>query len=182
MNYSKPRTDVSRGVALESFKFAHPRRPNWTISYRVVAPLAMTCDVLLILLTSVLAGAVYDYDGIVGRHGYLLQCAGLAAVVAALFVTMGKSRNLYDPAELLNLKSQVRTVSIKWVGVLLFLAAAGFAMKAGGSFSRGSTLLFAFFGLAALLVERLVWRVILADGLAVRKFVGRKITLIGEEC
>ena len=69
MNYSKSRIDVSRGVALESFKFAHPRRLNWTISYRVIAPLAMTCDVVLILLTSVLAGVVYDYESVVGRSG-----------------------------------------------------------------------------------------------------------------
>jgi len=181
MNYSKSRSDVSSGVALESFKFARPRRLNWTISYRVIAPLAMTCDVVLIVLTSVLAGVVYDYESVVGRSGYLLQCAGLAAIVAALFVALGKGRDLYNPAELLNLKSQIRKVSVKWVGVWLFLAAAGFAMKTGGSFSRGSTLLFVFFGLAALLVERSIWRIILADGLAVRKFVGRKITLIVEE-
>ena len=135
MNYSKSRSDVSSGVALPILQVSHPRRLNWTISYRVIAPLAMTCDVVLILLTSVLAGAVYDYESVVGRSGYLLQCAGSAAIVAALFVALGKSRDLYNPAELLNLKSQIRKVSIKWAGVWLFLAAAGFAMKTGGSFS-----------------------------------------------
>ena len=53
-------------------------------------------------------------------------------------------------------------------------------MKAGGNFSRGSTILFAVFGLIALITERVIWRVILADGLAVRRFSGRKVVLIVE--
>jgi putative colanic acid biosynthesis UDP-glucose lipid carrier transferase len=141
----------------------------------------MACDAFLIFLASILGGLVYNYDSILGRPAYILQCAGLAAVVAALFITLGKSRGLYNPSELLNLKSQVGRVSIKWIGVLLFLAAAAFTMKAGGDFSRGSTLLFAGFGLIALLGERVIWRLILADGLAVRKFSGRKVILIVEE-
>ena len=103
-----------------------------------------------------------------------------AAVVAALFVSFGKVRNLYDPAELLNLKSQIQRVSFKWVAVLLFLAAAAFAMKAGADFSRGSTIMFAGFGITALIGERVLWRVVLADGLAVRRFHGRRVVLIAE--
>ena len=54
-------------------------------------------------------------------------------------------------------------------------------MKAGGNFSRGSTILFAVLGLTALISERVVWRVVLADGLAVRRFSGRKVVLIIEQ-
>ena len=133
------------------------------------------------ILSSVVYHYVYYYDGILGKSGDVLQSAGLAAVVVALFIPLGKSRDLYNPAELLNLKSQIRKVSIKWLAVLLFLAAVAFTMKAGGNFSRGTTILFAIFGLVALIIERAVWRVVLADGLAVRRFSGRKIVLIVEQ-
>src|SRR5262245_54526388 len=181
MNYNQRHADVRESVALGTFKFSPSARLPWTISYRAVPAVAMMCDGLLILSASILAGAAYDYDSIVGRPSYLLQCLGLAALVAALFITLAKNRNLYDPTELLNLKSQIRKLSVKWVGVLLFLAAAGFGMKAGANFSRGATLLFAGFGLSAILTGRLVWRLVLADGLAVRKFSGRRIALIVEE-
>ena len=151
MNYNRPHVDVRESVAFPSFKFSHSARLPWTISYRAIPAVAMICDGLLIISASIVAGAVYDYYSIVGRPSFLLQCLGLAALVAALFITLAKSRNLYDPTELLNFKSQIRKLSVKWVGVLLFLAAAGFAMKAGGDFSRGATLLFAGFGLAAIL-------------------------------
>lgn len=181
MNYNNRRADVRENVALAPFKFSSSTRPPWTISYRAIPVVAMICDAILIVSASILAGAVYDYESIVGRPSYLMQCLGLAALVAALFITLAKSRNLYDPTELLNFKSQIRKLSVKWVGILLFLAAAGFAMKASGNFSRGTTFLFAVFGLAVILTARLVWRLVLADGLAVRKFSGRRIALIVEE-
>ena len=54
-------------------------------------------------------------------------------------------------------------------------------MKVGESFSRGTVLGFAVSGLTALIGMRIVWRVYLADGLAVRRFASRKIALIAEE-
>src|SRR6478609_4898236 len=174
MNYHKPDLSASKTVAIESLKYQKRRQPHWSVSYRAIAPIAMFVDAFTIVLMGVLGNVayqyLYSYDGIGGRSGDIVQAAGLAAVVAALFVSFGKIRNLYDPAELLNLKSQIQRVSFKWLAVLLFLAAAAFAMKAGGNFSRGSTILFAGFGLAALIGERVLWRVVLADGLSVRRF------------
>lgn len=145
----------------------------------------MTCDALLIISTGAVSSLAYHYtyyyDTIAGSYTEIMQSAGLAALVAALFIPIGKSYGLYDPAQLLNLKSQITRISIKWIGVLLFLAAAAFTMKAGGSLSRGSTILFAVLGLLALVGGRVLWRVFLADGLAVRKFSGRKVALIVEE-
>jgi putative colanic acid biosynthesis UDP-glucose lipid carrier transferase len=186
MNYNKPKTIVPKTVAFHSLGVSPRRgRPRWSISYRVIAPIAMTCDAAIIVLMGVLSSLAYQYayyyDAIIGGRSDVVQSAGLATVVAALFILIGKSRGLYSPAELLNLKSQITKISIKWVAVLLFLAAAAFTMKAGGNFSRGATILFAIFGLLALTSGRIVWRIILADGLAVRKFSGRKVTLIIEE-
>ncbi len=181
MNYQKRSVSASKSVALDSFKFSPKSRVQRALSYRVIAPITMACDALLILLTSIFTGIAYHYDSLLVRPDDILQWAGLAAVVAALFITLGKSGDLYNPSELLNLKSQIGKVSIRWIGVLLFLAAAAFTMKAGANFSRGSTILFAAFGFVALIGERVLWRVILADGLAVHKFSGRKIILIVEQ-
>jgi len=186
MNYNKSKTLAPKSVAFHSLGVApRRRRVPWSISYRVIAPFAMTCDAAIILLMGVFSSVVYHYsyyyDTIIDSRGDVLQSAGLAAVVAALFIPISKSRGLYSPTELLNLKSQITKVSIEWIAVLLFLAAAAFTMKAGGNFSRGTTILFTVFGLFALTSTRIIWRVILADGLAVRKFSGRKVTLIIEE-
>jgi putative colanic acid biosynthesis UDP-glucose lipid carrier transferase len=184
MNYNRPNISSFKSIAVGSLKFSTHRRAPWSISHRVIAPIAMACDAFVILLMGILSSVVYHYvyyDGILGKSGDVFQSAGLAAVVVALFIPLGKSRDLYNPAELLNLKSQIRKVSIKWLAVLLFLAAVAFTMKAGGNFSRGSTILFAIFGLVALVIERMIWRVVLADGLAVRRFSGRKIVLIVEQ-
>jgi Undecaprenyl-phosphate glucose phosphotransferase len=181
MNYHKRSVSASKSVALDSIKFSPKRRVRWALSYRVIAPIAMVCDAVVISLMSILTGIAYHYDTLLVRPDDILQWAGLAAVVAALFITLGKSGDLYNPSELLNLKSQIRKVSFRWITILLFLAAAAFTMKAGANFSRGSTILFAACGLAALIGERVLWRIILADGLAVRKFSGRKIILIVEQ-
>jgi Undecaprenyl-phosphate glucose phosphotransferase len=184
MNYHKPHLSTPKSVALKSLKYPKRRRAPWSIHYHVITPVALVVDTLLIVLASVLSSIayhyVYYYDGVLGRPGETMQAAGLGAVVAALFVSVAKGRDLYEPAELLNLKSQIQKTSLYWLGVLLFLAAAAFTMKAGGNFSRGSTLLFAGFGIAALIGERVLWRVALADGLAVRRFSGRRIVLIAE--
>ena len=108
MNYNQRHADVGESVALGSFRLSPSARLPWTISYHAIPAVAMICDGLLIISASIVAGAAYDYDSIVGRPSYLLQCLGLAALVAALFITLAKSRNLYDPTELLNFKSQVR--------------------------------------------------------------------------
>jgi putative colanic acid biosynthesis UDP-glucose lipid carrier transferase len=160
---------------------ASPPRPfHYTISYRAVAPVAMICDVLLISLVSVLSGVGYHF-GTVGSTGDVTQFLGFAAIVAVLFITIGKSRDIYKLSELLNLRSQIRKVATTWAAVFLFLTAIAFVMKVGGSFSRGVVLLFAGSGLMALVAARVAWRLFLADGLAVRRFSNRKIALLTQQ-
>jgi putative colanic acid biosynthesis UDP-glucose lipid carrier transferase len=156
-----------------------PARP-WKIAYRAIAPAVMLCDALLIVIVGTLSGAGY-HTAIFGAVGDTLAHAAYAAVVAALFVSFAKSRDLYEPAGLLNLKSQLWRVTTKWLAVFLFLIAVAFAMKVGGTVSRGATLVFAAAGLIVLLIERMFWRAYLADGLAIRRFAGREVILITED-
>ena len=180
MNYVKRNSSVGKSVALSPLKASPRKLLKWTISHRAVAPLVMLCDALLIVAMGILSGVIYHLETI-GAPGDLEKFGGFAAVVAALFIALGKSHNLYNLSELLNLKLQVWRVAIKWVAVFLFLTAVAFAMKVGGDFSRGATLSFAFSGLAVLIGSRAVWRIVLADGLAVRRFSGRNIILITEQ-
>lgn len=136
-------------------------------------------DALIIISTSVLASAAYQLA--ISAPIDFMQFAGLGTIAATLFIALGKNDNLYDPAQLLNLKLQARHITVKWIGVFLFLTAIGFAMKSGSSFSRGATLSFEFSALAMLIGARIGWRIVLADGLAVRKFSGRKIALLADE-
>jgi len=181
MNYHKRNVDAPTSAALDPLKSSTKRRAQLAISYRVIAPIAMICDALLILLMSVLADMAYHYDNINAPSADVLQWTGLAAIVATLFIALGKSDNLYDPPELLNLKAQIGQILVRWISVLLLLSGVAFTMKIGANFSRGSTILLAAFGFVALAASRVVWRVVLADGLAVNKFSGRKVILIAEE-
>src|ERR1035437_2725157 len=140
----------------------------------------MLGDALLIVAMSILSGVIYNLETI-GTPGDLEKFGGFAAMVAALFIALGKSRNLYNLSELLNFKLQVWRVTIKWVAVFLFLTRLAFVMKLGGGFFRGATLSFAVSGLAVLIGPRAVWRIVLADGLAVRRFSGHNIILITEQ-
>ena len=180
MNYVKRDLGARKSNALASLNVP-PRRPlKWAISYRAVAPLAMLSDALIIVAMSITSGVLSGWETI-GVTGDLERFAGFAAIVAALFIAIGKNRNIYELSELLNLKSQVWKIAIIWAAVFLFLTAVAFAMKVGGDFSRGATLSFAFSGLAVLIGARAAWRVYLADGLAVRRFSGRKVVLIAEQ-
>jgi Undecaprenyl-phosphate glucose phosphotransferase len=180
MNYVKRDLGARESIALESLNDTRRQRPNWAISYRAVAPLAMLCDALIIVAMSVISGVLYHWETI-GAAGDLERFVGFGAIVAALFIAVSKNRGIYELSELLNLKSQVLKTAAVWAAVFLFLTAVAFSMKVGGDFSRGATVSFAFSGIAVLIGARAAWRGYLAGGLAVRRFSGRKIVLIAEQ-
>jgi len=180
MNYNKFDLGTHKSVTSRPFRPSVRGSRAWAISHRAVAPLAIAFDALTIFATSMLSCVAYNFETI-GSSGNLAQFGCFASVVAVLFIALGKNRDLYELTELLNLKSQIREITISWVFILLFLTGVAFTMKVGGDFSRGATLGFAIFGLAALVSERILWRIFLADGLAVRKFSGREVMLIEEE-
>ena len=180
MNYVNRNSSAKkRAIALHPLEGSTSRAASrkWTISYRVIPPIAMACDALIIIATSELSALVYEYYRF-GQSTSLLRHGGLAALIAALFIALAKTRNLYDPSELLNFKKQARDIAVNWISVFLFVLTIGFVIKTSESFSRGVILLFnalALFGLTSL---RVGWRIFLADGLAVRRFAGRNIALI----
>lgn len=179
MNYLKRDFSEPKSVALANARL-RPRARHWTIPYWAIAPIAMAIDASIIFATSILSDVGYHL-AFLHNFGNVEQFAGFAAVVAAMFIAVAKSRNIYSLPELLNLKSQIGKVTVKWIIVFLFLTAAAFTMKVSESFSRGSTITFAFSGLFVLIGVRILWKVYLADGLAVRRFSSRRIALIAEQ-
>ena len=179
MNYVKRGFEGSKTPTVIARAATAQSPTKWTISYRAIAPLAMSFDALIIVLLSLLSGAAYNLE-VLGQTGSGGQLVGFGAVVAAVFIALAKSRNLYSVTELLNFKSQTRQISLVWMIVFVFLSAVAFVMKAGGSFSRGTTLSLAISGLAVLISSRALWRIFLAEGFAVNRFSGRKVALISE--
>lgn len=156
-----------------------PQR-KWPISYEAIEPLAIASDIAAIFLSSTVAGVMYQLEAL-GNSGFILQYIASAAAVSALFISLMIGRGLYEPAELLDISAQIRSVTAVWSGVFLFCAAVVFALKAGADFSRGSVLLFAFAGFGILLLQRVFWYSMLRRGLAMHRFPGRNSLLISED-
>ena len=171
---------TSENLTGGSQKLRERRPSSWAISHPAVAPLAMAFDALIIILASVLSSITYQYY-VLAQPNDIVRFATLGTLVAVLFITAGKIHDRYDASELLNFKLQVREVTVFWAATFLLLAGVSYAMKIGANFSRGSTLSFAFSGLTGLIAARIVWRIVLANGLAIRRFSGRKIALITDE-
>jgi Undecaprenyl-phosphate glucose phosphotransferase len=176
MNSIRRDIDLASAVAVSSPEGLRPER-KWPISYGSVSAIAMIIDAVVIVSASVLAGVIYHYQAF-GTSGDLMKYFGSATVVAALFISLMRSRGMYLPKELLVLRTQIRVVCLYWVAVFALLAGTVFALKIGDELSRGVSFTFAIVGLVALVAERLLWRNLLTNGMIKRRFSGRKVVLI----
>jgi len=153
----------------------HAAGRRWPIRYQAIETLAMVADVVAILASCLLAGALNGAD----RDSFG-KAMGAAIVIAALFVSLLKMRGLYRPLELLALRSQARAATIAWTQVFILLAAAVGALDMGHNTLRGASLL-AVIGLGALILLRAALKRALVDGLSGRKFAGGKAILITDQ-
>jgi putative colanic acid biosysnthesis UDP-glucose lipid carrier transferase len=179
MNFVKPPTgvDLSEGVSAHGLdKQPHGGR-KWPINYDSVEPLAIVADLAAIVLASVFSGLSYHLQES-GTPGDIGKSLGSAILVSVLFISLMKIHGMYRPTELLVLRNQMRAVCLTWTSVFLLLSGTVFALKIGNEISRGTSMLFAMFGLIALIVDRRILRNLLAKGLAGRRFSGRNIVLI----
>lgn len=179
MNFVKQHigVDTSADVSARGLNELPLGERKWPIHYDTVELLAVVADVATIILASVFSGFLYHLH-MEGTPGDIGKSVGSAMLVSALFISVMKIRGMYRPTELLILRNQLRGVCLAWIGVFLLLAGTVFALKIGSELSRGTSMLFAVFGLVALIVHRSVMKDLLAKGLAGRKFSGRNIVLI----
>jgi Undecaprenyl-phosphate glucose phosphotransferase len=177
MNLAESTTSAVADVPTDSVAY-RPRK--WPISYRSFGTLALISDATIILACGLIPSAFYNFEQL-GSFDTIPQYLGTAAVVAAFFVSIMRGNNLYNPAELLDLRTQFGSVTTTWFGAFLFLAGAAFAMKIGTHFSRVAIFSFAVAGFASLVVERLIFRALLKNGLSGQKFSGRSAILITDQ-
>jgi putative colanic acid biosysnthesis UDP-glucose lipid carrier transferase len=170
----------SDGLSAHDLSGPRRERRKWPIHYDYVEPLVIAADVATVTASSVLCGLFYHLQKPAAASS-VSESLGLAILVSALFVSLMKIRGMYRPTELLVLPSQIRAVCLTWMTALLVLTASLFALKIGSEISRGASILFAVFGLIALIAHRRIIRYLLARGLAERRFSGRKIVLITDE-
>src|SRR5271170_1325886 len=102
MNFLRPASSIIAATT-ESPRSSRPQR-RWPISYRSVGVIAISLDIVVILLCGVASGIFYNFEAY-GAPGEIFQYFGSAAVVAALFVSVMKGHNLYSPTELLALRT-----------------------------------------------------------------------------
>jgi putative colanic acid biosynthesis UDP-glucose lipid carrier transferase len=149
---------------------------KWPIRYEWVETAAIVFDVATIVSASVCASILYHLSE--GLHVELEQPLGSAILVAALFGLLLKCQGRYKPTELLIWRRQIRLIFAAWAGVFLLLAGIVFALKIGGELSRGTSILFAAFGIIGLVANRTIIRGLLKRGLSEHRFSGRKVALI----
>src|ERR1700733_11188481 len=180
MNFARPASASSLiGANAEPLPQLRQTR-KWPISYRSVSLIAISADIGAILLCGIASGIIYNFEAF-GTAGDLFRYFGSAGAVAALFASLMNGRDLYNPAELLALKTQAFSTITAWVTVFLFLFGAAFALKVGDQFSRGAIFSFATAGLGLLIMQRVLYRSILKRGLTNQKFSGRNAILIADD-
>jgi Undecaprenyl-phosphate glucose phosphotransferase len=150
---------------------------KWPISFRSAVLAVAIFDLMTILVVGFATGTLYDITTLAPRSDVLSYLAA-PAIVAAFFVSVMKSRGSYNPADILALKAQFSRVCTTWISVFLLLFATVFALKIGNHFSRGGIFCFAAVGLVLLLVQRVLYRNVLAYGLDAQRFSGRNAVLI----
>src|SRR5437016_10476078 len=118
-------------------------------------------DIILIAAVGLLCGLGYLTIA-TGTVANQTQFAGVGVAVAANFAAIMAARRNYRLKNLQLFGKQIRDTIFVWSGVYGVLAFAAFAMKISSEFSRGSTILFFFTGLATLLC----WRYLVAHFIA----------------
>jgi len=182
MNFVNRHIEASAHSAITHDAFAPSLSTTrkWPIRYESIGLLAVIADVGAILLASVLSELLCRIHAGWSAADFG-KAFGSALVVTALFVPLLKMHGMYGPTELRILRSQIRAVCLAWTFVFLLLASAVGALNIGHEVPHDTGLAFALLGLATLVANRTIARVLLAKGLSGRKFAGGNIVLITDQ-
>ncbi len=94
MNFIKRDIDVARSVAVTGLQAVASGSQNGQLTYDPVEIITVLTDAVIILSTSIIAGIGYHLYTF-GTPGDILECIGSAAIVAALFISLMKSLEMY---------------------------------------------------------------------------------------
>ena len=156
------------------------RKDRLRLQYEYVHPVALAIDFVLIVLASIVSGAVYHIVAF-DKYDEIFQYSGVGFLTALIFVLVTHARGMYESRELINANRQVRHLIVIWTATFLLLTAVAFSLKVAAVYSRGSVAAFFFVGFAALTVSRFAWQYGLRHALEQGLFVRRRILAICEE-
>ncbi len=173
MTESQAAQDSARslgGVKPSHAEFA--RRWRLPFSYRAIPAVALFIDIALIAASALGAEIIYNgfpYDA----ENEFSHSMAATIFVAILFVAVMRVQKLYDPAQLVLMEDQTRSVLSAWCGAFLILASGVFTWGVSHDLSRGDILLFWAFGVVALLAHRSIWWFVLPRALESGALRGR---------
>ncbi|MEY9884228.1 exopolysaccharide biosynthesis polyprenyl glycosylphosphotransferase [Bradyrhizobium sp. USDA 329] len=150
----------------------------WPVRYESIEFVAICADIATILFAGFLSTLLFSPAG--RAPAGLAQACAYAAVASVPFVYILKGRGLYRPTELLVLRSQVRAICLTWV-LLHVLAVAVEMLDDNSHFFQGAGLLFAALGLASLIAQRCVTRILLIRCFSGRRFARTNLVLITDQ-
>jgi Undecaprenyl-phosphate glucose phosphotransferase len=149
------------------------------LPFHLIEPAVLAGDLAVILLTSVLTGAGYQWLFLdaSGDAGVFLA---IGALVFANFFALTSAQHNYRPTNLINIGRQIRYVTLNWLFIFFILAAVAFTLKISQTFSRGSTLSFFAAGWCSLVLFRYALARYLKGALADGAFAQQRIILVTE--
>ena len=142
----------------------------------VWSTLLQMVDLLIVLASGVLAGKVYLDSGQVFTRNYLQ----LLAVGVLLSVIVFNKFGFYSAWRNSSLASEIRTVTVGWVSVMVLLTLFFFLTKSGAEFSRVWAVLWFGVGFFWLVVVRVVLRQFLR-WLRRKGYNQRNILILGQD-
>ena len=147
------------------------------VRYDAVGFAMAVCDILIILATAQMAGALY--------HGFVLDVqrdvlhyGAIGAVFSAFVVLLSQMRGVYEPTRIADAGGQLSSMLLIWFGVIAALTSCAFALKISASFSRGAVLLFAALVPPLLAANRFYWKRYIGRAMSAATFVARRIGVI----
>lgn len=133
-------------------------------------------DLLVVAVSGMIAGELYLEPDQVFTRGYLQ----LLAVALLLAVIVFNKFGFYSAWRNNSLASEMRTVTVGWIAVMVALTLFFFLTKSGAEFSRVWAVLWFGLGLSGLLVVRVVLRQFLR-WLRRKGYNQRKILIVGKD-
>jgi Undecaprenyl-phosphate glucose phosphotransferase len=167
-------------IAREEYSAPSSGQRKWPIRYGSIELVAICIDLATVVLASVLS--VFLYRLCIGWNAAgLANAIGSAIVVSAMFVSLLKLQGMYNPSELLVLRSQIRAVCGALLFAFIVLAAAAGSLNVGDEYPRSAGMAFALTSLSLLAVGRVLIKSLLMRGLSKRKFAGGNVILISDQ-
>ncbi|UPJ46100.1 undecaprenyl-phosphate glucose phosphotransferase [Bradyrhizobium sp. 40] len=136
-------------------------------------------DGLLIMICGIGCAAIYHlfFLSTLGKADIYAAASLLVAINFSLLITV---QHAYRLKSITDLPRQLQITLTTWTGVFAALLAIAFTMKVSDAFSRGATILFYLFGLAALLVWKTAASRWIARSLRRGAFANSRVVMIAE--